>query len=49
MKRLIVTTMMLVLVAVGAAHGQSGGAKDGVVATVNGEEIAASPSKNEND
>lgn len=42
MKRLIVTTMMLVLVAVGAAHGQSGDAEDGVVATVNGEEIRGS-------
>lgn len=40
MKRLIVTTMMLVLVAVGAAHGQD--AEDGVVATVNGEEIRGS-------
>ena len=40
MKRLIVTTMMLALVAVGAAHGQD--AEDGVVATVNGEEIRES-------
>ena len=42
MKRLIVATTMLALVAVGAAHGQSGDAEDGVVATVNGEEIRES-------
>ncbi len=42
MKRLIVTTMMLALVAAGAAHGQSDDAEDGLVATVNGEEIRES-------
>ncbi len=39
-KKLIVTTMMLALVAAGAAHGQD--AEDGVVATVNGEEVRES-------